>query len=57
MSKSQKNQEPAREYEKSGMYPENGKPFRILALLGVLFIAVVLMAAAAAVLDLALLER
>lgn len=25
-----------REYEKSGLYPKHGKPFRVLALLGVI---------------------
>jgi hypothetical protein len=40
-----------REYEKSGLYPENGKPFRIFALLGWLAAVVVLMAAAAATLN------
>jgi hypothetical protein len=48
---------PEREYEKSGLYPEEGKPFRILALLGWLAAIVVLLAVAAAVLDLTLLER
>jgi hypothetical protein len=48
---------PEREYEKSGLYPEDGKPFRILALLGWLAAIVVLLAVAAAVLDLTLLER
>lgn len=43
--------EPAREYEKSGLYPENGKPFRVFALLGWLAAVVVLMAVAAAILD------
>lgn len=48
---------PEREYEQSGLYPENDKPFRVLALLGWLAGVVVLLAVAAAVLDLALLER
>lgn len=41
----------AREYEKSGLYPENGKPFRILALLGWLGAIVVCLAGAAAILN------
>ncbi len=45
-----------REYEKSGLYPDNGKPFRLYALLGWLFGIVVFMAAAAAILDTILLE-
>jgi len=48
---------PELEYEKSGLYPEEGKPFRIFALLGWLAAIVVLLAVAAAVLDLTLLER
>ena len=48
---------PEREYEQSGMYPENGKPFRMFALLGWLAGIVVFMLVAAAVLDLILLER
>ena len=48
---------PKRQYEQSGLYPENDKPFRVFALLGWLAGIVVLMAIAAAVLDLALLER
>lgn len=46
---------PEREYEKSGLYPENEKPFRILALLGWLAGIVVCLAGAAAVLDIVLL--
>lgn len=57
MSEPQKNQEPAREYEKSGLYPKNDKPFRIIALLGVIVGVVVVLAVAAAILDLTLLER
>ncbi|HDZ09413.1 hypothetical protein [Pseudohongiella sp.] len=44
-----------REYEKSGLYPENEKPFRILALLGWLGVVVVCLAGAAAILDMILL--
>lgn len=51
------NDKPKREYEQSGLYPENDKPFRIFALLGWLAGIVVFMAVAAAVLDLALLDR
>jgi len=40
-----------REYEKSGLYPKNDKPFRMFALLGWLGLIVILMAAAAAILD------
>ncbi len=40
-----------REYEKSGLYPENEKPFRVLALLGWLGGIVVCLAGAAAILD------
>ena len=51
------NAKPEREYEQSGLYPENGKPFRIFALLGWLAGIVVFMLVAAAVLDMLLLER
>lgn len=44
-----------REYEKSGLYPENEKPFRILALLGWLGVVVICLAGAAAILDITLL--
>jgi hypothetical protein len=57
MSEPQKNQQPEREYEKSGLYPDDGKPFRILALLGWLGGIVVVLIVAAAVLDLTMLER
>jgi len=43
-----------REYEKSGLYPEDGKPFRILALLGWLGAVVICLVGAAAILDLTL---
>jgi hypothetical protein len=39
------------------LYTKDGKSFRILALLGCLAVVVVLLAVAAAVLDLTLLER
>ena len=48
MSNSQK---PEREYEQSGLYPENDKPFRIWALLGWLGVVVVFIAGTAALLD------
>ena len=48
---------PEREYEQSGLYPENGKPFRVFALLGWLAGVVVFMAVAATILDLILLPR
>lgn len=48
---------PEREYEKSGLYNKDGKSFRILALLGCLAVIVILLAVAAAVLDLTLIER
>ena len=51
------NAQPEREYEKSGMYPSEGKPFRMYALLGWLAVIVVVRMAAAAVLDLMLLPR
>lgn len=57
MTEPQKNHQAEREYEKSGLYPENDKPFRIIALLGCIVGVVVLLAIAAAVLDLTLLER
>lgn len=52
MSDSQK---PEREYEQSGLYPENDKPFRVWALLGWLAVVVVALAAVAAALDIMLL--
>lgn len=57
MSEPQKNQEPVREYEKSGLYPENGKSFRILALLGWIGVVVVFLAIAAGTLDYLLIQR
>ncbi|MDO8907177.1 MAG: hypothetical protein Q7W55_01625 [Pseudohongiella sp.] len=58
MTEQQKNQEPGREYEKSGLYPDNNeKPFRIFALLGWIVGIVVVLAVTAAVLDLTLIER
>lgn len=43
--------QPEREYEKTGLYPEGEKPFRLYALLGWLFGIIVFIAASAAVLD------
>lgn len=48
---------PPREYEKSGLYPENGKPFRLWALLGGLMLVVAVLAGAAALLDILLIPR
>jgi hypothetical protein len=55
--KHESDNKPEREYEKSGLYTKDGKSFRILALLGCLAAVVILLAVAAAVLDLTLLER
>jgi hypothetical protein len=46
---------PAREYEKSGLYPENGKPFRLWGLLGFLLLVIAVLAGVAALLDILLL--
>jgi hypothetical protein len=48
-------EKPEREYEQSGLYPQNEKPFRVWALLGWLGAVVVTLAAAAALLDIMLL--
>jgi len=40
-----------REYEKSGLYPKNGKSFRVLALLGVIAGVIVALALIAAGID------
>ncbi len=42
---------PEREYEQSGLYPKEGKPFRVIALLSSLIGVVVLLAVAAIILD------
>lgn len=55
MNDSQDNK-PPREYDKSGFYPEGGKPFRIWALLGWNLAIVVALAIAAAVLNFVLLD-
>jgi hypothetical protein len=48
----------AREYEKSGLYPQDGsKPFRIWALLGVLMLVIGALAGAAVVLNFLLLPE
>ena len=44
-----------REYEKSGLYPKDGKPFRLVALLMSLLTVVGLLAVAASLLNLWLL--
>lgn len=49
--------EPPREYEKSGCYPESGKPFRVWALLGGLMLVIALLAGAAALLNFLLLPE
>jgi len=46
---------PKRQYERSGCYPEHGRPFRIWALVGALTLVVILLAATAWVLNLILL--
>ena len=46
----------AREYERSGCYPEHGKPFRIWALLGWLTALIVALAGVAALLNLVFLD-
>ncbi len=40
-----------REYEKSGLYPENGKPFRMWALFGWLTLLIVVLAGASVALN------
>jgi len=42
---------PRREYEKSGLYPAKGKPFRLWALLGWLTALIVALAAVSALLN------
>ncbi|MGM0632457.1 MAG: hypothetical protein ACQETO_04700 [Pseudomonadota bacterium] len=42
---------PQREYERSGLYPRQGKSFRVFALLGVLLLVILFMAGAAALID------
>lgn len=45
----------ARQYEQSGLYPENGKPFRLWALLGWLTLLIIALAGVAALLNFLLL--
>jgi hypothetical protein len=45
----------AREYEQSGCYPEQGKPFRVWALLGGLMLVILALAGAAVLLNFLLL--
>lgn len=40
-----------REYEKSGLYPKNGKPFRLWALLGGLTLVIAMLAGVSALLN------
>lgn len=47
--------QPVREYEKSGCYPENGKPFRLWGLLGWLALLTVVLAGVSALLNVLLL--
>ena len=47
---------PERKYDRSGFYPEDGKAFRVWALLGWLLGVVVLLAGASALLNFMLLE-
>jgi hypothetical protein len=44
-----------RKYEESGLYPENGKPFRLWALLGWLTLLIIALAGVAALLNFLLL--
>ncbi len=45
----------ARKYEESGCYPENGKPYRVWALLGGLMLVIVALAGVAILLNFLLL--
>lgn len=45
-----------REYEQSGCYPEQGKPFRIMALLAWLSAVIVVLAGVAAILNMLILD-
>lgn len=49
--------EQIREFEKSGCYPETGKPFRLWALLGWLTLLVAALAVVAALLNMLLLDN
>jgi hypothetical protein len=48
---------PVREYEQSGLYPKDGKPFRLWALLGGLILLVLALAGVAVLLNLLLLPE
>lgn len=47
----EQDKDPEREYEKSGLYPKEGKPFRLVALLTGLTIVIIFLAASAAILN------
>jgi hypothetical protein len=47
----QQNKPARREYEQSGLYPKNGKPFRVIGLLGVIFAVIVALAGISALVD------
>ena len=51
MSNQPEDKAPTREYEQSGCYPEQGKPFRIWALLGWLTLLILALAGIAALLN------
>lgn len=53
---SKQDPKPQREYERSGCYPENGRPFRIWALVGGLLLVIVLMAGVSALLNYLLID-
>ncbi len=53
MTQHHKNED--REYEKSGLYPKDGKPFRIVALVMSLVAVTAVLAVAAAILNMILL--
>jgi hypothetical protein len=46
-----------RKYEESGCYPENGKPYRVWALLGGLMLVIVVLAGVAVLLNVLLLPE
>ena len=51
MSVQPENQPPPREYEKSGLYPRNGKAFRLWGLLGFLTLVIAILAGVSAILN------
>ena len=55
MANQQDEQEHGRKFEQSGLYPENGKPFRLWALLGWLTLLIAVLAGVAALLNIWLL--